>query len=162
MSSLHWQAGSLPIAHLGAPKVGVDSVQPFSRVRPFVTPWTARQTCLSVTVLQMRHWDVKEFGFTSLKSSGPQGSQSPNSLPPSLWPPHLCFGTFIWGQHSLGHRSTLPTVPSASHTHQHRETCLLNEHSVKAHLVSASHFCWKFFLKVSKSQWHCEEWWLAG
>ena len=45
---LHWQVGSLPLAPLGKPSVG--SVQLFSCVLLFATPWTAtRQPSLSIT-----------------------------------------------------------------------------------------------------------------
>ena len=47
---LHWQADSLPPSHQGSPRYCISSVQSPSRVRLFVTPWTAaHQSSLSIT-----------------------------------------------------------------------------------------------------------------
>ena len=45
-----FQADSLPLSHLGSPFCCISSVQSFSHVRLFVTPWTvAHQASLSIT-----------------------------------------------------------------------------------------------------------------
>jgi len=47
---LHWQVDSLPLSHLGSL---FNSVQSFSRVQLFATPWTAaHQASLSITNAQ--------------------------------------------------------------------------------------------------------------
>ena len=81
---LHWQAGSLPLAPPGKPQSILSSVPSLSRVRLFVTSWTAaRQASLSITNSRSL---LKLMPIESVMPYNHLTLCRPLLLPPSIFP----------------------------------------------------------------------------